>query len=328
MPAISSQNIMMLIAVLAIIVGYLIFKLKARFAKGELIQEIIVDDRIVLVTLLHHSSGGGKSSLAGGSYSIRLKIVDIHSGKVLAQKAISPYYEIRMAVNGIIWLTLNRARYPKRANQELIAIDIFSNQKVFDQDKLKKVLGIGSNETISSMDLDVSTGHISVVSASGFNYTFDCTTLQASGASKTIVFPHETISRDKTFRYGNFHFEKMNNTSRYQLFYEKKPLPENQSFVNPICLFTANTTASKEALIFFHQQDLDGQSASYISVARTADSKILELFTTTATEKRSIEVRTIDETNSHLFISLLHAKCDFVLAIDKSTLEIVWIYEN
>ncbi|MBK7666047.1 MAG: hypothetical protein IPJ32_01120 [Sphingobacteriaceae bacterium] len=154
MAALSSQIIMIVVAVSVITIGYVIFKLKARFAKGRLMQSIVVDDRIVLVTLLHHSSGGGKSSLSSGSYSIRLKFIDIHSGHVIGQNIISRQYEIRMAVNGIIWLTLNRARYQKLADQELIALDVFSNKKVFDQDELKKNLGLAKNETINSMDLD------------------------------------------------------------------------------------------------------------------------------------------------------------------------------
>lgn len=328
MLAISSQTAMILIAGLVIIIAYIIFKLKTRFAKGELIQELIVDDYVVLSTLLHYSSGGGKSSLSGGSYSVRLKYINIHSGKVIGQNTISQQYEIRMAVNGIIWLTLNRARYQKRADQELIAIDIFSNKIVFDRLKLKKSIGIAETEIINSMDLDSKTGRISVVSAAGFNYTFDCTTLQAPAASKTIVIPPESISKEKALRKGYFQFEKMHNTSRYQILHNKKIIGENQSFVNPISLFTINTTSSKEALIFFHQQDLNGQSVSYLSVAQSDDSKISELFILTAVDKKSIEVRTIGETNSCLLISLLNGKEDLVLAVKKSTQEIAWLYKN
>lgn len=328
MAALSSQIIMIVVAISVITISYVIFKLKARFAKGELKQEIIVDNLVVVSTLLHHSSGGGKSSLSGGSYSIRLKFIDIHSGKVIGQNTISRQFEIKMAVNGIIWLTLNRARYQKLADQELIALDVFSNKKVFDQDELKKKLCLAKDETINSMDLDSKTGHISVVSAAGFKYTFDCTTLQANGAAKTISIPSETISRDTALRNGHFYFQKIQNAVRYQLMYNKKTIGENQSFVNPISLYTINTTTPKEALVFFHQQDLDGQSASYISVAQSDNSKITELFALTPVEKKSIEVKTVGETDSCLFISLLNGKQDLVLAINKSTQEIAWIYKN
>ncbi|MBK7666048.1 MAG: hypothetical protein IPJ32_01125 [Sphingobacteriaceae bacterium] len=110
--------------------------------------------------------------------------------------------------------------------------------------------------------------------------------------------------------------------------YDKKTIGENQSFVNPISLYTINTTATKEALIFFHQQNLDGQSASYISVAQSDNSKISELFNVTAVEKKFIEVRTVGETNSFFIISVLNGKQDLVLAINKSTQEIAWIYKT
>ncbi len=199
---------MPLIAVFIIILAVVYYKLKARFKKGELIQTILVDKQLVMVTSLHQGSAGRLSSTSRGTNYIRLQMVDAATGSVIGKKIISPQYEIRMVLNGIIWLSLNRARYQKGADQELIGLDLFSMQKVFDQDKLKKILGISSKELFNSMSFDLDKGVILITDASGFNHSFDCKKMQASNASENIVLP-EQESLSPALRLNKFHFQKL-----------------------------------------------------------------------------------------------------------------------
>ncbi len=325
MPKIPSEVIMPLVAVFIIVAAVIYYKLKARFKKGELIQTILVDNRLVMVTSLHQGSAGRLSSTARGTNYIRLKIVDADLGSTLGKKILSPQYEIRMAVNGVCWFSLNRARYQERADQSLIGLDLVSLREVFDEVQLKKALGIAPKASFSNMSFDQESAAILIIDAAGFKHSFNCADLQAPGISRTTVTPYESAISERIVRLNKFHFEKMPNSERYQLFYDKKAVHENQSFVNPICLFTSE---QDNALVFFHQRDLNGQSESYISVARTKEASVSEIQVLTATPKSKLAIALAGETNEQFFISTRHAKQDVVIAIDKSTAKLIWACRN
>ncbi len=325
MPKIPNELIMPLVAVFIIVTAVIYYKLKARFKKGELIQTILVDNRLVLVTSLHQGSGGRLSSTARGTNYIRLKIVDAETGQSLGKKILSPQYEIRMAVNGICWFSLNRARHQERADQSLIGLDLVSLREVFDEDQLKKALGIVHKESFNNMSFEQESAAILITDASGFKHRFNCADLQASGISRKTVTPYESASSDPVLCLNKFHFERMPNSERYQLFYDKKAVHENQSFVNPICLFSCE---QENALVFFHQRDLNGQSESYISVARTKEASVSEIQVLTAAPKSKLAIALAGETNEQFFISTRHAKQDVVIAIDKSTAKLIWACRN
>jgi len=325
MPKIPIELIMPLIAVFIIVTAVIYYKLKARFKKGELIQTIPVDNRLVLVTSLHQGSGGRLSSTSRGTNYIRLKIVDAETGQSLGKKNLSPQYEIRMAVNGVCWFTLNRARYQERADQSLIGLDLVSLRQVFDEDQLKKALGIERKESFNNMSFDQESATILITDASGFKHSFNCADLHAPGISRTTALPYESAISERIVRLNKFHFEKMPNSERYQLFYDKKAVHENQSFVNPICLFTSE---QENALVFFHQRDLNGQSESYISVARIKEASISEVQVLTAASKSKLGIALAGETNNHFFVSTRNANRDVVLAIDKSSATLSWVSEG
>lgn len=321
MPKIPSELIMPLVAVFIIVTAVIYYKLKARFKNGELIQTILVDNRLVLVTSLHQGSGSGLGSTARGTNYIRLKIIDSETGQSLGKKILSPQYEIRMAVNGVCWFSLNRARYQERADQSLIGLDLVSLRQIFDEDQLKKALGIARKESFSNMSFDQESAGILITDASGFKHRFNCADLQASGISRKTVTPYESAISNPVLRLNKFHFERLPNAERYQLFFDKKEVHENQSFVNPICLFTIE---QENALIFFHQRDLNGQSESYISVARAKESSVSEIQALTAASKSKLGIAFAGETDNHFFVSTRHAIRDVVLAIDKSTASVNW----
>jgi hypothetical protein len=319
------ELIMPLVAVFIIVAAVIYYKLKARFKKGELIQTILVDNRLVMVTSLNQGSGGRLSSTARGTNYIRLKIVDTETGQSLGKKILSPQYEIRMAVNGVCWFSLNRARYQERADQSLIGLDLVSLREVFDEAQLKKALGIAPKASFSNMSFDQESAAILITDASGFKHSFNCANLHASGITRTTVLPYESAISERIERLNKFHFEKMPNSERYQLFYDKKAVHKNQSFVNPICLFTSE---QENALVFFHQGDLSGQSESYLSDARTRESIVSEIQILTAASKTKLGIALAGETNNHFFVSTRNANRDVVLAIDKSSATLSWVSEG
>lgn len=179
-----------------------------------------------------------------------------------------------------------------------------------------------------SLNFDTKTSQLLIVTAAGFNHTFDCTTLQASGASKNSLPSPDTYTAVQSQRAGKFHFDKLENTERFRLFHDKIPFNGNESFVNPVCLFAGSTANTNEVLVFFHQRDLNRQTESYLSIARQGDSKITHLLTINAASTNAVEVFRAGETNTHTFISTRHATRDSVIAIDKSTASLSWRCKN
>lgn len=304
---------------------YVYFKISTIFAKGELIQTICIENRLVLVTSLHQESGGGLSSTARGSYYIRLTIVDTETGDILGKKIISPQFEIRMVVNGIIWFSLNRARYQERADQELIGLDLFTIQKVFDQNKIKQALGIMNKESFHSMNFDINTGVIAIVDSNGFCHNFDCNTMNSNGSSNHISLPSEGELYNPLLRLDRFHFEKMLNSERYILNYNENTIAENQTYINPLCLFTSFHSSGNDALVFFHQKDLNGQTESYISVMGSNDPIHTVIQVLEADQNKKIAVRKLGKVNSKIFISTQNAKQNLILAIDTTNARLSWV---
>jgi len=300
----------------------------AYYAKGALVQSFRIDNRIIMVTLLHQESGGGLASISRGSNYIRLTILDETTGSIVGKKVFSPHFEIRMVVNGIIWLSLNRARYQNRADQELIGYDILRNQKIFDQDILRKELGILTAEAFIEMKIDINTGLIHVLDAKGTYYTFDTHSLRSNGAKIQIVTPSEFESPISGLSLHHFRFIKIPNSEQFHLFNEQKHITSGMSFVKPMCLSILNIGKESETLIFYHQNDLNVQTKSYISAFKADDSNHSIIQELSPNLNATIEVNAFAESETNLYISVKNAKTESVIAVNKLSTKLEWLSTN
>lgn len=323
MDNLSKEALLALLVATTLALAYLLFKLKAHFSKGALAGAWLIDDRIVLTTILHQASGGGLSSVSGGGRSTRLKIVHHHTGKTLGRKIIPRHAEVQLVVNGILWMTLNRARYGQKADQELLAFDPFSMRIVFDQQKLKRNLNLSSRDNFHSLQFEQNTGILAVITSTGLRHTFDCKTLHAQGTKTDLVQPTRKTPVN-ALQAGVFHFEKTEQDLQYQLYVHQRLLLPEARFLQPTCLATTSTNRRNTVLLFAHRQSLQEDAETHLSTARSESPTHAVLLSVVPTENRRVEIALFAENSLHFFVSVLHTRRDLILAVDQSTGAISW----